>query len=760
MATLAQLVVKLTADTGKFQQDLQKSSGTVSKFASSVTSNVKGLGKAALGGVTALTGLATTAGLALGKLAMDAAQLETVEAAFAGVAASSGESAEAMLKSLEQGSSGMIAQRDLMLTYNKAASLVGTTFANQLPDAMQYLSKVSAATGQDMGFMLDSLVTGVGRLSPMILDNLAIQVSLSEATERASEMFGVEAGALTKAQQQAGMMSVTLEKLAKNTESMPDVSNSAAAGIARMRAKFQNLKDSLGRAFLPVLILVMNFVQQLAERVGPVLVMWVEKLSQVVTGLAPTFQDVVTWMGEARTAIESLIAQVWPAIEPIASWIQNNVELKDVLTALGIAIGSVVIPAIVGILTALAPLIATGVALVAGVALVRQAWENDWGGIRTFLEGAIARIAEVLAGIVAWVQENWPKIRDTVMTVLTQIWEFVQPILETLVAFIVSKIQAVIGWVQENWPLIQSTIQSVLEFVQGIVEAALGAVADFWAAHGEKITAVAAQIWTTIQTVVDSVLKIIAGIIKAVMQAISGDWKGAHETLKGVVQVAWAGIKSIVRTALSLIKMILSIAWNAIQEGARVAWEALPKIVKGALDIVRAVVKVAWDAIKTAAKNAWEAVGNLVQAGLEKVVGFITGIVSRMEAAGKAIVDAVKKGISDAWDGLVNWFNDRLNDLGNLLPFSEPKDPRSRLRGLSRAGEAIVSNILRGFDRAMPRLEMALASVAVPTGQVSAAMGGGPSQQTVFNLEANYPAREREDLAADVRLLRMLYGET
>ena len=32
----------------------------------------------------------------------------------------------------------------------------------------------AAATGQDVGFMLDSLVKGIGRGSPMILDNLGL----------------------------------------------------------------------------------------------------------------------------------------------------------------------------------------------------------------------------------------------------------------------------------------------------------------------------------------------------------------------------------------------------------------------------------------------------------------------------------------------------------------------------------------------------------------------------------------------------------
>jgi hypothetical protein len=45
-----------------------------------------------------------------------------------------------------------------MMSYNQAAQLVGKQFADQLQARCNTLVKVSAATGQDMGFMMDSLV--------------------------------------------------------------------------------------------------------------------------------------------------------------------------------------------------------------------------------------------------------------------------------------------------------------------------------------------------------------------------------------------------------------------------------------------------------------------------------------------------------------------------------------------------------------------------------------------------------------------------
>lgn len=54
----------------------------------------------------------------------------------------------------------------------------------------------------------------------------------------------------------------------------------------------------------------------------------------------------------------------------------------------------------------------------------------------------------------------------------------------------------------------------------------------------------------------------------------------------------------------------------------------------------------------------------------------------------------------NAWDAGVNWFQDRLRDLRNMLPFSEPRDPASPLHGLGKSGEAIVGMIQQGIDQA------------------------------------------------------------
>jgi len=301
------------------------------------------------------------------------------------------------------------------------------------------VAKVAASTGQDFGFLMDSLVTGVGRLSPAILDNLSIQASLSEATARAAEMFGVEEDELTKAQTQAGMMSVVMEKLAENTAAMPSVAGTAAAGMAGLKARLQDAKDSVGTAFLPTLNALIDNLLPLAVLILPLVTEAVGNLSTVIVPLAEEFgvfvnrlangvdplvafqallmrllpEELHGKIAEIRHQVEAFIAQAEAVAGPILAWVKDNVELKDVLTALGVAIAAVVIPALASVVASVAPVIAAGVALVAAVAAIRQAWETDFLGIRTTVENALAAISalgEHGAAIMAKAQEIWEAV--------------------------------------------------------------------------------------------------------------------------------------------------------------------------------------------------------------------------------------------------------------------------------------------------------------------------------------------------------------
>ncbi len=649
--TLGEAAVPIRAALDKLDQDLAQAKSKVSSAIDGIVGNVQKVGAAAMAGVGVVGGAAAAAAAALSKIAIDAAPVEGLQAAFEGLAESSGSSMDEMLAALQRGSSGMVSQRDLMSTYNQAAQLVSTTFANQLPDAMGYLSKVSAATGQDMGFMLDSLVKGVGRLSPMILDNLGIQVNLSEATERAAAMFGVEASALDKAQIQAGMMDVVLEKLQKNTASMPDVTDSAAAGLARMKATVQDVKDRVGVALLPVLNTLLTMFAGFLPYLEPIIQAFetylvpllqeaatafgtffgsllegtspLEALGTLLSSLLPpdVAAGITTALGDIVAFVQQLVEQVSPWVEAAGQWISQNVELKDVLIALGIAIGAVVVPALVSVV---APVIAVGAALIAAVALVRSAWESDFAGIRTFIENALATIKQ-------W----WTAHGEEVIARAREIYETVKSGIETAIAAI-----------------------------KAVVNLALGAIKQWWSEHGEQIMAAARAAWETIRAIVDVVINNVKDIIAAVSLAIQGDWHGFGEKLreiwdrtweliKGILGRAWEAIKGIARNIIdSVVSFFRDTDWGQVGRG----------IIEGIASGIRNGVGAIIDAAKAAAQAALDAaLGFLgihspstkfeIQVAGGSVAGWVAGLeagIGRIRAASGRLAEASLAGAEGA----------------------------------------------------------------------------------------------------------------
>ena len=533
---LGRAKIPIEGDLSKLDKDLSSARSKVSSAVDGIVANVQKVGSAALAGVGIVSGVAAGAATALSKLAIDAAPVQGLQDAFAGLAESSGKSMDDMLSALQRGSSGMISQRDLMQTYNKAGQLVSVTFANQLPDAMDALSKVSASTGQDMGFMLDSLVTGVGRLSPMILDNLGILVSLEEATQRAAASFGVEASELDKAQVQAGMMEVVLEKLAANTAAMPDVSDSAAAGLARMKATAQDTKDALGLALQPALSGVMEGVSDLAEKFLPVLIDFFEqRVAPVVAQVAEFFQIFATNIAEGASPVEALkdalvdmgledvaakiedvvdkviefrdsVQLLWDKVndflKPISDFISENVILQDVLFALAAIILATVVPAVVSWVISMGPILLVVMAVIAIVALLRKLCEDDfallkqaWAAVGQAFEDVGIWIGDTVDGIKTWLSNAWASIKKTaadtwtsIKTTATELWEAIKATIETKVnntkQAIEDKWNAIKTWLADTMAAIRDNMSNAWEdakdSVIGNVEEMIGRVRQLW----------------------------------------------------------------------------------------------------------------------------------------------------------------------------------------------------------------------------------------------------------------------------------------
>ncbi len=301
-----------------------------SKASGLITGAFKAIGSIASGilGAQIISGI----GREIKSLVQDAVMIPSVASAFEGLGGS--------IERMREGALGMVVDVELMKSFNTAAGLVSKDFAQTLPDAMQYLAKVSASTGQSMSFMMDSYVKAVGRVSPMIADNMNIQVTLAEATERAAQMFNVQTDAVSKSQQQMGMANVILEKLRVNTAAMPDVVGSAAQQMAVLQTTVANLKNELGVGLIPIF-------QELIRAITPV----VEELQKVIqteefqTGMREMAESISLLANSLVTALPDFVEFVRQvnaaneAVKPLVEWLDKWATVQG-LTTIGMELGT------------------------------------------------------------------------------------------------------------------------------------------------------------------------------------------------------------------------------------------------------------------------------------------------------------------------------------------------------------------------------------------------------------------------------------
>lgn len=457
---LGRAVVPIRAQLGELDKDLSAAQGKIGTALDTI-------GKAAGIGLGAIVGAGGAAVGVLGNLAAEAAPLEGVSRAFEGVT----EDADLMLDALRKGSQGMVADAELMRTYNSAAQLVSKTFADQLPDAMGYLSKVSAATGKDMGYMIDSLVTGVGRMSPQILDNLDVQVQLSEAVERASEMFGVEADQLTKAQEQAGMMAVVTEKLAANTADMPDVAENASTKMAQFETTMQNLKAEIGTAFLPILSNVMDSFGELASEYAP----------QVSDAFGRIADLVGPILGEALETLIPLIMDLLDTLIPLAENIMDSVmpafsSILEAAMELATAILDSLAPVFDELLKALLPVVTEFVDIFAPIL------SELISGILPFLTPLITALADVFGRLLTALMPVIGELLESLAPVLLDIADALLPplieVLTTLTDIFAELIEAILPPLVDLLLLVVEPVAALAELIAEGLNLALQGLAD------------------------------------------------------------------------------------------------------------------------------------------------------------------------------------------------------------------------------------------------------------------------------------------
>lgn len=166
--------------------------------------------------------------IAFGKEAvMLAAKGEGIRTAFAKIGD------EKALDKLRTATRGAVSDIELMSKALKAGDFKIST--DLLAKGLEFAGKQAARTGQDVDYLVDSLVNGIGRKSTLVLDNLGISaVELQQEVKRLGGDFNQAVGNIIN----------------KRLEEMGEVSETTATKIAKLGAAWDNFKEDAGTAII------------------------------------------------------------------------------------------------------------------------------------------------------------------------------------------------------------------------------------------------------------------------------------------------------------------------------------------------------------------------------------------------------------------------------------------------------------------------------------------------------------------------------
>lgn len=154
------------------------------------------------------------------------------------------------LDDLKAATRGMISDVKL-LTQANTAMMLGIK-----PDKFLELAKAALvlgpAVGKDAVYALESLTTGIGRQSRLMLDNVGITLDAADAYEWYAAQLGTTASALDETQRKMAWQSYATELATSKAAELGDILDEGIVKQAQWSAGWKNLTTSIGQFLAPL----------------------------------------------------------------------------------------------------------------------------------------------------------------------------------------------------------------------------------------------------------------------------------------------------------------------------------------------------------------------------------------------------------------------------------------------------------------------------------------------------------------------------
>lgn len=312
------------------------------------------------------------------------------------------------------------------------------------------------------------------------------------------------------------------------------------------------------------------------------------------------------------------------------------------------------------------------------------------GGIGAFINDKVLPGFEAL---VAWAEEEWPKVMEAIQPTLTQLQDVFEQVLGvimdlwnewsdelfTIIGFVVGLyrdvlakeieilalvITTVIERLKQFWAdwgtQIMATVATIIETVRNlattimeIVTTVVTTLQEFWAAHGDQIMEFVHAVIDLVTALADRVTAIITPLVQFLIDFIGTGLRILFTIIGfvlGIIQAIWANwgdtIMAVVRTIFDIIATIIG----------------------GVLNVVMGIIKTVTSIIKGDWSGAWENVKDTVRKGIDFVIDLMGKIGGLITSALTGLADLITKPFKIAFNAIADLWNNTIGALSFTFP--------------------------------------------------------------------------------------------
>ena len=198
------------------------------------------------------------------KFGKDAAIIEQMEIAFTNLSGGS-ENASIAIDRLREATNNTMSNFDLFQQANNAMVLGVTKNSEEMAKMFDMAQRLGKTLGVDTKRSIESFVTGVGRQSKLMLDNIGIMVKADQAYENYALKLEKSKDDLTDVEKKQAFLNATLEAGKKALEGVGEEQLTALNNLEQFSAASSNLAVRLGDFLLPALASAANLLAKLFD---------------------------------------------------------------------------------------------------------------------------------------------------------------------------------------------------------------------------------------------------------------------------------------------------------------------------------------------------------------------------------------------------------------------------------------------------------------------------------------------------------------